>query len=414
MRDATDHKWATAELASVSKVFTDGNWIETKDQASEGIRLVQTGNVGEGVFKDRRDKARWIDDQTFDRLSCFEVLPGDCLVSRLPDPVGRACIVPETGDKMITAVDCTVIRPDDAKIDSRFFVYYSLSSEYLRNVYDLCTGTTRRRISRKNLGKILIPVPPLEEQRRIVAVLDEAFEGLTRARAHAEANLQNARELFERQLGEYFSGTPKHWVSRKLNQITSKIGSGATPKGGAAAYKDEGISLIRSLNVHDRWFKEDKLAFIDDEQADKLSNVIVEERDVLLNITGASIARCCVAPSEFLPARVNQHVSIIRPDHSVLSPEFLALMLTSQPYKDGLLKTGEDNGSTRQALTKALIENLEVAFPPDVAEQEAMILSLEAAEQKSKKLAEAYQAKIQDLDDLRQSLLQKAFAGELT
>ena len=94
MRDATDQKWATADLASVSKVFTDGNWIETKDQASEGIRLVQTGNVGEGVFKDRRDKARWIDDQTFDRLNCFEVMPGDCLVSRLPDPVGRACIIP--------------------------------------------------------------------------------------------------------------------------------------------------------------------------------------------------------------------------------------------------------------------------------------------------------------------------------
>ncbi len=89
-------------------------------------------------------------------------------------------------------------------------------------------------------------------------------------------------------------------------------------------------------------------------------------------------------------------------------------MLTSQPYKDGLLKTGEDNGSTRQALTKALIENLEVAFPPDVAEQEAVVHDLEAAELKSKDLAEAYRVKVQDLDDLRQSLLQKAFAGELT
>nr|WP_254445532.1 restriction endonuclease subunit S [Ruegeria sp. HKCCA4707] len=303
-----------------------------------------------------------------------------------------------------------VVRPKVDDLSLRYVEYFFRGAIDLDGVI---TGAAQPQITRKSLAPVRIGYPPLDEQRRIVAILDEAFEGLARARTHAEANLQNARELFERQLGDCFSETPKHWVLRKLKQVTSKIGSGATPKGGAGAYKTEGISLIRSLNVHDRWFKEEKLAFIDDEQADKLINVIIEERDVLLNITGASIARCCVAPSEFLPARVNQHVSIIRPDHAVLSPKFLALMLTSKPYKDGLLKTGEDNGSTRQALTKALIENLEVAFPPDVAEQEAVALDLEAAELKSKDLAETYRIKIQDLDDLRQSLLQKAFEGEL-
>ena len=406
--------WETGALASISEVFTDGNWIESKDQATDGIRLVQTGNVGEGVFKERRDKARWIDEDTFARLNCFEVLPGDCLISRLPDPVGRACLIPDTGDKMITAVDCSIVRPDETKIDPRLLVYFTQSRVYLRDVDERCSGTTRRRISRENLGKVPIPLPPLEEQQRIVGVLDEAFEGLACARKNAEVNLQNARELFERQLAEYFLETPDDWIFRKLKQITSKIGSGATPKGGAGAYKTQGISLIRSLNIHDRWFKEDKLAFIDDQQADKLSNVVVDERDVLLNITGASIARCCVAPSKFLPARVNQHVSIIRPDRDILSPEFLALMLTSQPYKDRLLKTGEGNGSTRQALTKALIQSLEVAFPPEVAQQEEAVSVLETAEKKSKELTVAYQAKLQDVEDLRQSLLQKAFAGELT
>jgi len=305
---------------------------------------------------------------------------------------------------------CAIL-PSDQHIPE-YLYYYLLHAK--PSLVAQAVGNAQPNISQAKIKSLEIPLPPLEEQQRIVAVLDEAFEGLARARVHAEANLQNARELFERQLGEYFSDTPKEWLSRKLKQITSKIGSGATPRGGAGAYKNEGISLIRSLNVHDRWFKEDKLAFIDDEQADKLSNVVIDERDVLLNITGASIARCCVAPSGFLPARVNQHVQIIRPDHDVLSPEFLTLMLTSQPYKDGLLKTGEDNGSTRQALTKALIQNLEVAFPPELVQQEAAVATLEAAETKSKELAEAYQAKIHDLDDLRQSLLQKAFAGELT
>ena len=132
-----------------------------KDQA-EVARLVQTGNVGVGEFKDRRDKARWISEETFARLKCFEVFPGDCLVSRLPDPVGRACIIPEVHDRMITAVDCAVVRADPVKMDPRYFVYYSQSQKYIRSVDDKCTGTTRRRISRKNLGKIEVP-PPLDE-----------------------------------------------------------------------------------------------------------------------------------------------------------------------------------------------------------------------------------------------------------
>ncbi len=102
------------------------------------------------------------------------------------------------------------------------------------------------------------------------------------------------------------------WSKIKLSDITSKIGSGATPRGGKSAYKAHGISLIRSMNVHDGEFIEKNLAFIDESQAKKLSNVIIEKNDVLLNITGASIARCCVVPSRILPARVNQHVSILR------------------------------------------------------------------------------------------------------
>lgn len=308
-----------------------------------------------------------------------------------------------------TAIKNTITLTPIDGVSDPVFLYYLLTFVELPQ-----RGAGQPFISKGDIQKFSVPLPPLEEQRRIVAVLDEAFEGLARARAHTEANLKNARELFERQLAHYFGDPPRDWIRRKLGKITSKVGSGATPKGGAGAYKADGISLIRSLNVHDRWFRPKDLAFIDDDQAAKLSNVVVEERDVLLNITGASVARCCVAPSDYLPARVNQHVSIIRPDQSVLLPEFLAFMLTSQPYKDGLLKTGADNGSTRQALTKALILDLEVSFPADISQQIQAVDTLRKAEGKSRELAQAYTAKLQDLDDLRQSLLQKAFAGELT
>jgi type I restriction enzyme S subunit len=169
------------------------------------------------------------------------------------------------------------------------------------------------------------------------------------------------------------------WVTKRLGDITTKIGSGATPLGGEEAYKESGICLIRSLNVHDWGFKEAKLAHIDDAQASRLSNAVVEANDVLLNITGASVARCCLAPPEFQPARVNQHVSIIRPAQDHLLPAFLHYLLISKTYKDRLLDTGEDGGSTRQAITKAQIQEFRVEFPESLTEQRRIVGILDEA-----------------------------------
>ena len=168
---------------------------------------------------------------------------------------------------------------------------------------------------------------------------------------------------------------PDGWSLHKLKALTTKIGSGATPKGGDKAYKPSGVSLIRSLNVHDYLFKEDKLAFIDNEQADALKNVIVESGDVLLNITGASIARCCIVPDEILPARVNQHVTIIRPTEKVDS-KFLNYLIVNPKFKAQLLWQGA-GGATRQALTKAMVEELDIPLP-NLQEQKRIVEKLDA------------------------------------
>ncbi|MEX6161457.1 restriction endonuclease subunit S [Proteus mirabilis] len=168
---------------------------------------------------------------------------------------------------------------------------------------------------------------------------------------------------------------PDGWEWHKLKDLTTKIGSGATPKGGEKAYKSSGISLIRSLNVHDCFFKEEKLAFIDDGQANGLKNVVVESGDVLLNITGASIARCCIVPNEFLPARVNQHVTIIRPTEYVDS-KFLNYLIVNPKFKAQLLWQGA-GGATRQALTKTMVEELNIPLP-SLPEQKRIVEKLDA------------------------------------
>ncbi|MDD5321774.1 MAG: restriction endonuclease subunit S, partial [Methylococcales bacterium] len=151
--------WEIKKLGEICSVFEDGDWIESKDQSPEGVRLIQTGNVGAGFFKDRGEKAKYISEDTFKKLRCTEIVEDDCLISRLPDPVGRACVVPNTGEKMITAVDCTIIRFEQKAILSEWFVFYSLSKEYQSQINLQVSGATRQRISRKNLGLINIPLP---------------------------------------------------------------------------------------------------------------------------------------------------------------------------------------------------------------------------------------------------------------
>ena len=146
--------------------FGDGDWIESKDQSEDGIRLIQTGNIGNGEYKDKGDKARFISEETFKRLGCTEVVPGDILVSRLPDPIGRACIIPEMS-KAITAVDCSIIRLK-ANVLPIYFVDFTKTPMYMTQIDSMTTGATRKRISRANLGSVQVPVPTIDKQEAYV------------------------------------------------------------------------------------------------------------------------------------------------------------------------------------------------------------------------------------------------------
>ena len=152
------------KLKDVSVLFADGDWIESKDQASDGIRLIQTGNVGFGMYLDKPQNAKYISDDTFHRLNCLEIYAGDILISRLPEPAGRACLLPKSTGRRITAVDCTVIRTDASVIDRNYLLQFLCSEQYLKTVNSFLAGGTRQRISRKNLEGIEVPFPSIDKQ----------------------------------------------------------------------------------------------------------------------------------------------------------------------------------------------------------------------------------------------------------
>ncbi len=167
-------------------------------------------------------------------------------------------------------------------------------------------------------------------------------------------------------------GKGSKWKKIRLGEVCSKIGSGATPRGGSDVYLDNGkYALIRSQNIYNEGFHRDGLAFIGENHADELSNVEVKKGDILLNITGDSVARCCQVEPSILPARVNQHVAIIRPDPKLLNSRLLRYILVSAEMQSKLLSWA-GAGATRNALTKSMIESLDVFVPENIDEQEGI------------------------------------------
>jgi type I restriction enzyme, S subunit len=381
---------------------------------SEGISLIRSLNVYDDGFRDA--KLARIDDEQADDLGNVIIESHDVLLNITGASVARCCRAP--ADYLPARVNqhVSIIRPAKEKLDSDFLQYLLISKDYKDRLLNTGEegGSTRQAITKAQLQEFVIEFPDsLAEQRRIVGLLDEAFEGIATAKANAEKNLQNARALFESHLQSVFTQRGPGWVRQKLKLITTKIGSGATPRGGGESYKAQGVSLIRSLNVHDFGFKYAKLAFLDDRQADELSNVVVRPRDVLLNITGASVARCTIVPEDVLPARVNQHVSIIRPAPETLDADFLHYLLVSKPYKDQLLKTGDEGGSTRQAITKAQIQDFVVDYPLLLSDQNSIVTKLDAILAETQRLTHLYGQKLAALDELKKSLLHQAFSGAL-
>ncbi len=175
--------WQEKSLRNVCSVFDDGDWIESKDQSDSGFRIIQTGNIGKGEYKDKGDRSRYISLEKFDELKCTEVFEGDLLISRLPEPAGRSALLPILGTRCVTAVDCTIVRPNTKLTTSKYLLYFTNTNRYFTNIENNLSGSTRKRISRGNLERIKIQLPPLLEQKRIVKVLeswDRAIEALRR------------------------------------------------------------------------------------------------------------------------------------------------------------------------------------------------------------------------------------------
>ncbi len=350
----------------------------------------------------------------------IEPQPGD-LVFTYEATLNRYAIVPE-GFRGCLGRRMALIRPDSSKVDTRFLFYYFFTKEWRTVISNnMLAGATVDRIPLTKFPDFPVRVPPLPVQHRIAGILSAYDDLIENNQRRIKILEEMARSLYREWFVHFrFPGRdkvkmvpsplgpiPQGWEAVTLKEVTSKIGSGATPRGGKEAYKTEGVRLIRSLNVYDYHFEFSDLAYIDESQAADLDNVAIAPRDILLNITGASVARCCMVPSYLMPARVNQHVAIVRADQGRADPYYVLDTINSEQNKQQLLAFAQ-GGATREALTKETIEKFPIMLPSG--------LLLETYGKCAGALhaqREALERQIQNLRRTRDLLLPRLLSGQI-
>jgi type I restriction enzyme, S subunit len=240
-------------LIAQDGIFCDGDWVESKDQNPSGkVRLIQLADIGDGFFKDKSN--RFLTKERAEALNCTFLSKNDLLVARLPDPLGRACLFPLSEEKSyVTAVDVCVIRPNTRGVNSRYLLYL-INSPWIRaEIEKYKSGTTRKRISRKNLDKILLPIASLSEQEQLVSVVDQLFSDLD----NAIDNFKKAKDqlkVYRQSVLKYalegkYSKYKETWKTDPLGEIC-KVVSGNTPKGVNDIFADGDIPFYKVADMN--------------------------------------------------------------------------------------------------------------------------------------------------------------------
>lgn len=399
-------------FAFKSKYFSDsGHYV-----------VLTPGNCfNEGGFKSKGKKEKWYSGEV---PNGYILNKGDLLVVMTDlvnsAPVlGGGFLIPED-NKYLHNQRLGLVQLKDNKNTCKLFLYYLFNTHsYRGQVRGSASGATVRHTSPDRIRACKVKIPSsVQEQKKIAYVLaayDDLIENNRRRIALLEEATQKIyKEWFVRfrfpghEHLKMIDGVPEGWGKRPIGSFSTKIGSGATPRGGESSYKTEGIPLIRSQNVLDYRFDAKGIAFIDEEQAAKLNNVAVHSKDVLINITGASVARCCIAPSSHVPARVNQHVMIIRPIQEEVCSEFLLCAINETRQKQHILNIAGAGGSTREALTKSTISNLQILVPSKHLMKEFRDFASDAFAQ-----IEFLQSYNVSLESARDILLPKLMNGEI-
>lgn len=441
------------DLAGEEGIFSDGDWIESKDQDPEGeVRLIQLSDVGDGRFRNRSN--RFLTTKKADELGCTYLKSGDILIARMPDPLGRACLFPDIGRPAVTAVDVCILRTGDG-VDAKWAMHTINAPQFRSRVHAMQSGTTRKRISRKNLSTIEVPIPSFERQ---VATRDEIEKQFTRLDfaqgslglvaknlgRYWDSALQSAvtgravpcsqgqsgedllRDVLRMRRLEWEAATsakykepaepeiaglpevPSNWTIASLESITSAVRVicyGILMPGPEI---EDGIRVVKVKNIRNGKVVVDNLARTSADIAAKYQRASLAAGDLLLTIRG-TYGRVAPVPPELEGANITQDT--VRLDiSSSVNASYIELYLRS-PIAQNFMKR-HSRGVAVRGVNVGDVRQLPVLLPP-LEEQDRIADAMERFLSVGNALETQVKEDLSRLERLRASILSRAFSGEL-
>ncbi len=380
-------EWVVKSLIDLAErkkeLFDDGDWIESDHITTEGIRLIQTGNIGTGCFVEK-DTKKYIYEKSFVSLRCKELRQGDLLVCRLAEPAGRACVLPDIGDeRIVTSVDVTIFRPSPETADRRFLCSIFSTPAWFSEVSDRSGGTTHKRISRGSLGRISIQLPPLPEQRAIAEALGDV-DALLGA---LDAAIAKQRDLKQAAMQQLLTGQTRlpgfqgEWEVKRLDHAGHCL-RGVSYRGDSdlSSHDTEKTKrLLRSNNVQDALVVIDDVQFVNASRVSPLQ--ILRRNDIVICMANGSKALVGKA-GRFAIADGHDYtfgafMGCFRTDPLAADPGFVFYLFQTDQYREFIINLLA--GSSINNLRPSGIESLEFHMPP-IPEQMAIATMLDAAE----------------------------------
>lgn len=393
-----------SEIAGDTGLFVDGDWIETKDQDPNGrVRLIQLADVGAGEFKNKSNK--YITEAKAAELLCTYLKKGDILIARLGEPLCKACVFLCDG-LYITAVDVTILRVGNKTIEPKYLVYLINSPWFKAQVKRYESGTTRKRISRKNLDRICMNFPSLPEQKRIVAKIEELFSGL-------DSGVETLKKT-KQQLAVYRQAVLKAAfdVQSDVVELSSIVEDVRIGPFGTALHKEDyinnGIPVINPQHIRGGFICPSNKVTVSNEKAIELNSYRLENNDIIMGRRGEMGRTAAVTEKESGWICGTGSIRLRLKDE--FDAEFYAQILSSPSVVHYLEEKA--TGTTMKNLNEEIVRHIPV---PKITRQQQVDINNALAAKLSvcDSIEKTVDAALQQADAMRQSILRKAFEGEL-
>lgn len=398
-----------SEIAGETGIFVDGDWIEKKDQDAKGaVRLIQLADVGPGEFRDKSD--RHITVEKADELHCTFLRKGDILIARLGDPICKACVFPLDG-LYITAVDVAILRIGSDVVNPKYLIYLLNSPWFKDQVKQYESGTTRKRISRKNLDRIEMIFPPLPEQERIVARIEELFSQL-------DAGVETLKKT-KAQLAVYRQAVLKEAFDSIEDQYYQTLNTAilGSPQNGLykpkSDYSDNGTPILRIDGFYDGFIVKDYYYKRVNLTVDEITRYSLEIGDLIVNRVNSMpyLGKCALVRFLGDTTVFESNMMRIKLDNEKVNGDFLTYYLSSSTGRKELTK------SAKQAVNQASINQTDVGNAivpmPPVEIQKRLLTYIESRLSVCDSIEQTVDAALQQAEAMRQSILKDAFEGKL-